>query len=195
MHASLKIRGLTAGLLHKFVDDTTLSEFIRKGQLTELSNTKRILVDVCHWSRDNCMNINRNKTKEMLLGTVLNDVNTELICLDSHHVQRVPVFKLLEVTVDSKLKWNTHIDNIWAKASSRLYTLNFLKPCSLSRDKLWHFYVTAIRPLLEYACPAWHTSLNQEHSRRLENIQKPVLCIWSYSNSKPLFHSCGHKAK
>ena len=112
--------GLIAGcLLHKFVDDTTLSEFIRKGQL---SNMKRILVDVCNWSCDNCMNINWSKTKEMLLGTVLNDVNTELIFLDSHHVQRVSVFKLLGVTVDSKLKRNTHIDNICVKASSRLYT-------------------------------------------------------------------------
>ena len=79
----------------------------------------------------------------MLVGTVLNDVNTELICLDSRHIQRVSVFKLLGVTVDSKLKWNTHIDNICAKASSRLYTLKILKRCSLSHDDLWHFYVTA----------------------------------------------------
>ena len=56
------INDLTAGcLLHKFVDDTTLSEFIRKGQL---SNMKQILVDVCNWSRDNCININWSKTKE-----------------------------------------------------------------------------------------------------------------------------------
>ena len=81
---------------------------------------KRILVDVCNWSRDNCMNNNWSKTKEMLLGAVLNDANTELICLDSHHILRVSVFILLGVTVDSKLKWNTHIDNICAKASSRL---------------------------------------------------------------------------
>ena len=62
------INDLTAGcLLHKSVDDPTLSEFIRKGQLS-----KRILVDVCNWSRDNCININWSKTKEMLVGTVLN---------------------------------------------------------------------------------------------------------------------------
>jgi len=34
-----------------------------------------------------------------------------------------------------------------------------------------------VRPLLEYACPAWHTSLNQEQSRRLENIQKRAVNI------------------
>ena len=48
-----------------------------------------------------------------------------------------------------------------------LYTLKILKRCSLSRHDLWHFYVTAVRPLLEHACPAWYTSLNQEQSRRL----------------------------
>ena len=42
------INDLTAGcLLHKFVDDTVLYEFIRKGQL---SNMKQILVDVCNLS-------------------------------------------------------------------------------------------------------------------------------------------------
>ena len=39
-------------------------------------------------------------------------------------------------------------------------------------------YIAAIRPLLEYAYPAWHTSLNQEQSRRWENIQKRVVNIY-----------------
>ena len=34
-----------------------------------------------------------------------------------------------------------------------------------------------MRPLLEYACPAWNISLNQEQSRRLENIQKRAVNI------------------
>ena len=57
----------------------------------------------------------------------------------------------------------------------------FKRMNSLVSCYLWYFYVTAIRSLLEYACLAWHTSLNQEHSRQLENIQK-----WAVNNI------CGH---
>ena len=34
-----------------------------------------------------------------------------------------------------------------------------------------------IRPVAEYACPAWHTSLTVEHSNRSESFQKRALKI------------------
>jgi len=40
-----------------------------------------------------------------------------------------------------------------------------------------HFYTTAIMPVLECACPAWHSSLNKEQSSRIESIQKRALKI------------------
>jgi len=47
---------LTAGcLLHKFMDDTTLSDINRKGTA---SNMKSLLSEVVKWSCDNLMNIN-----------------------------------------------------------------------------------------------------------------------------------------
>jgi len=44
-------------------------------------------------------------------------------------------------------------------------------------DDLYHFYTTVIRPILEYACPVWHSSLTVEHSNRIEAIQKRVFRI------------------
>jgi len=56
------IDDLTAAcLVHKFVDDTTLSEIIaRNGQ----SHITDYVCEVLHWSSDNLMNFNRNKTKK-----------------------------------------------------------------------------------------------------------------------------------
>ena len=34
-----------------------------------------------------------------------------------------------------------------------------------------------IRPILEYACPAWHTSLTKEQSKSLENVQPCALQV------------------
>jgi len=40
-----------------------------------------------------------------------------------------------------------------------------------------HFCTTVIRPVLEYACPVWHTSIANEQCIRLESIQKRVIHI------------------
>ena len=69
-HGFLVINDLTAGcLLHKFVDDTTLSEIIPKGETS--SNMSSLVENILHWSQCNLMNINWSKTKELVLGSGL----------------------------------------------------------------------------------------------------------------------------
>jgi len=38
-----------------------------------------------------------------------------------------------------------------------------------------YFFLTAIRPVLEYARPAWHISLTKQQTTSLKNIQRPAL--------------------
>ena len=38
-----------------------------------------------------------------------------------------------------------------------------------------HFYTAIIRPVLEYACPVWHSGLTAGQSKAIENIQKRAL--------------------
>src|SRR5258706_11388183 len=40
-----------------------------------------------------------------------------------------------------------------------------------------HFYMSVVRPVLEYASPVWHSSLTKEQSDRIEAIQKRAFCI------------------
>lgn len=167
------INDLTAGcLLHKFMDDTTLSEIIPKGSV---SNMDSILREVVNWLCDNFMNINWRKTKEMVLGTKSASVSD--LCVNDNSIERVHVFKLLGVLLDNNLKWNNHVDAVCARASSRLHLLKILKRSSLSSDDLVYFYTAFIRPILEYACPAWHHSLTNEQSRQIESVQKRALSI------------------
>jgi len=58
-------------------------------------------------------------------------------------------------------KWNTHVDKICAKASTRLYFLKQLKRAGLAADQLRHFYLSAIRPILEYCSVVWHHGLTK----------------------------------
>jgi len=92
-------------------------------------------------------------------------------------IERVNVFKLLGVHINQSLKWDDHVSAICNKAATRIYFLKQLKRSSVDPDDLYHFYTTDIRPILEYACPVWHSSLTVEHSNRIEAIQKRAFRI------------------
>ena len=72
------------------------------------------------WSKVNLMNINYKKTKEMFLDVVDSNEISNLI-IDGNTINRVSVYKLLGVHIDSNLKWNTHVNYICVKASSRFF--------------------------------------------------------------------------
>ena len=148
---------------------TTLSEIIPQ---SGCSNISTIVSDVVNWSRSNLMNINWNKTKEMFIGTNAANVISNALCVNDNVIERVYSFKLLGVVIEHNLKWNAHVDLICTKASIRLHFLKVLKRSSLSREDLLYFYSSVIRRVLEYACPAWHTSLTKQQTRQIESIQK-----------------------
>ena len=122
-----------------------------------------------NWSSNNHVNVNFKKTKEMIINTSHCNFLDKLSVSDVE-IERVNVFKLLGVHINQSLKWDDHVSAIMCnKAATRIYFLKQLKRSSVNPDDLYHFY----RPILEYACPVWHTSLTVEHSNR---IQKRVTC-------------------
>ena len=78
----------------------------------------------------------------------------------NREIERVKVFKLLGVPVQSDLKWIAHIDEIVARASKRLYFLRVCRKANLPTEVGLTTYITRIRPLLEYASPIWGGILN-----------------------------------
>jgi Domain of unknown function (DUF1891) len=157
----------TGCLIHKFVDDSTLSEIIGKDEVSQMD---LFFGDVLDWSALNLMNINVTKTKEMIIGSNGN-LPPQLTCRNEV-IERVVYYKLLGVLIDTNLKWDSHVDSICSKASSRLHFLTQLKRNGATAKDLLHFYETVIRSVFEYACPAWHSSLTVEQSYRIEAVQK-----------------------
>ena len=159
--------------LHKYIDDLTISEIFNKDERSKMNN---VLSEINQWSATNLLNINCNKTKEMLL-CALNRANVDLLELNNVAIQSVSSFKLLGVNIDCNLKWNSHIDSICSKANTRVYFIKHLKRSGVELEDLLHFYFSVVRPVLEYACPAWHTGLTRDQSDRLETVQKRALSI------------------
>ena len=56
-----------------------------------------------------------------------------------------------------------------------LHFLKLLKRAAMSTDDLLHYYESVIRPVAEYACVVWHSSLTKDQSARLESIQRRAL--------------------
>ena len=88
--------------------------------------------------------------------------------LNGAPVKRVSTFKLLGVHVASDLKWTNHIEATKRKVVPRLYFLKQLTRAGAGLNDLLSFYCTVIRPVLEFACPVWHSLLaslwrNQRH--------------------------------
>ena len=161
-------------LAHKFVDDTTFTEILES--VDTPSHMDRFLEELEDWSASNYMIVNKKKTKEIILGG-LRQYPVPALSISGDPIERVSCFKLLGVNLTDDLRWETHIDSICCRVNSRLYFLRQLKRAGLSTDELKCFYTSVIRPVLEYACVAWHHGLTQGQSDQLEAIQKRAIRI------------------
>jgi len=67
-------------LTHKYVDDTTVTETIEKGSVSEMQNAVDKLIE---WSELNHMNINTKKTEEMVMDSYGKENTTLTITTDA----------------------------------------------------------------------------------------------------------------
>jgi len=154
--------------MHKFIDDTTITEIIPK-------HHNSVMQIACSetetFSYNNFMNINTKKTKEMLLGSIARSTPDKLY-INNLEIERVKKFKLLGITINDKLKWNEHVDSICAKVNKRLYFLKKLRRANMSGSDLLFYYKSIIRPVTKYACAVWHPGLTKSQSHSLEALQR-----------------------
>jgi hypothetical protein len=115
------------------------------------------------------------------------NVEFEPVIINNKEIEVVPSATLLGLFISNDFKWNTHIENVCKKVSSRLYFLRQLKQAKIPSKDLLLFYVTCIRPVAEYACEMFHDSLPKYLSDDLEKLQKRACRIilpgHSYENS------------
>jgi len=59
-----------------------------------------------------------------------------------------------------------------------------MKRAGVPVRNLLHFYTAVVRPVLEYACPVWHSGLTAGQCNAIENIQKHAIrMIYSDTDS------------
>lgn len=149
--------------------------------ITEILETRAVgsrMQDACDeveaWSKDHFMNINPKKTKQMIIGTLANKIPTNLN-ISGLEIELKSQFKLLGVIITDSLKWDNHVDSICSKINKRLFFLRKLKRAAMSTEDLVAYYNTVIRPVAEYACAVWHTSLTDGQSEQLEQLHRRAI--------------------
>ena len=158
----------------KYVDDTTTSEVVLKGTM---SGAQLIADKVAEWSRNNRVQLNTDKCKELRISFAKKKQVFESVKVDGKDLEIVASAKLLGVTISSDLSWNKHINEIIKKESKRLYFLVQLKRAKVPCKDLDLFYTTCIRSMLNYAVPVFYYSLPKYLIHELERIQKRALII------------------
>ena len=103
--------------------------------------------------------------------------NFQSLNIDSGQLEVVTNARILGLTVSNDLKWNDHVANIIKKANRRLYFIIQLKRAKVPEHDIFTFYVTCVRPVLEYSCQVFQFALPAYLSDAIERVQKRVLVI------------------
>ena len=154
--------------LVKYVDDSTLSHGCQTPACTKIQSA---VDSFAQWADLNDMKLNAKKTKEVLVKFSKNSTEIPPVVINSTPVERVDNTKLLGLWISSDLTWSKHVKEITKKASSRMYLLSQAKHVSMTSHDRIELYKSLIRPVVEYACPVWHSSLPKYLEQSLESIQ------------------------
>lgn len=145
-----------------YADDTSV--FVNDNCLNKvISNTNRA-VDTAHcWFESNCLKINENKTEFIIFS--LKRIKSEN--------STTKTVKLLGVTLDQKLIWEDHTNNVIAKLSRVCFLLRKLKSC-VSNDLMKMAYFGFFHAHLLYANILWGNSVG---AQRVFGWQKRAIRI------------------
>ena len=116
--------------LWKYVDDTTFSETVSKGQESNIQNA----VDTFSTRATvNKFELNEPKCKELRISFSTKPASFDPIVINGKDIDVVP--KVLGFTLSSNLKWSNHVDEIVKKSRKRLYCLPQLKRSGLKTSR------------------------------------------------------------
>ena len=104
--------------LLKYVDDTTMSEFINKDQPN--SPMQSYVNTVSLKSKNDGMQLKKSKCKELRISFSTGESSLDLIIINNKDIEVVHSVKLLGLTITDNLKWNNHIESVCNKISFRL---------------------------------------------------------------------------
>ena len=126
------------------------------------SNMQDSLDQVSNWCDNNHMVINPIKTKAMTIVTrqkhQLDNLPLDLV-LNGAKIYQVSEYRLLGITRDNKLRWDSHINNVCKTVSRRVFLLSKLRYI-VDNDTRKLFFSAHIKLHIDYASVVWDGCVN-----------------------------------
>lgn len=139
-----------------FADDTTFAEHLRDTGTNVADLQTNILTKSSDWFNANKLCLNTNKTHTLLFSTKRNNPQT---------------IKFLGLTLDNRLSWHPHINDLTTKLSKKVYAIRQIKN-RVNLDAALIAYHALFHSAMVYGLINWGTS-NQVH--RIFIIQKRAI--------------------
>ena len=156
----------------KYADDVALAVPYTSERNAE-SRLREELDSMEDWCRNRGLQLNQQKTKVMFINKK-GHVEPKIL-----HLQSADSLKILGVTLQKDLKWNSHIDIVCKAAAKRIYILKQLKRLpSMSKNDLVQIYSAHVQSLLEYNSVLF-VGTTKENDKKVEKIMKrchKVIC-------------------
>ena len=130
------------------------------------------LNDFHDWFLQNNMSLNPTKCLVMSVSFSKNPPVPIPLSIGDKILNSVDKAKILGITVQSNLKWDSHVSGLLKRCNKKLYMLRCLKRYKLPLCDMITVYSGYIRPILDYGVPVFNGSLTKVNSRLLESVQK-----------------------
>ena len=165
--------------IYSYADDLTV--LVRHPLVGEAENGLQVyLCQLEEWLTSNRMVASPQKSSVTLITPFNREYRVEpRVTLLGVTLPVLPYTKILGVTYDRGMTFRQHALEVNARARSRLNTLKALSSTEFghSKESQVALYRQFVRPVLEYACPAWTPDLAQTHLEMLQRTQNAALRI------------------
>ena len=156
-----------------FADDSSLMSTY--SDITATTNSiNNDLNQLSQWAQTWRVTFNVQKTVFMIISKKSN-IATPTIKMNNTNLKQVFTERYLGMLLTSNMSWKPHIEHTASKASKRLAPM-FKMKSKLPRCALSRYYITFVRPVIEYGSVIYDNCSSSE-ARSLETVQRrAALC-------------------
>ena len=160
----------------KYADDITIYSIVKKNPTEHHKELQPSLNYISQWASDNNMLINTRKT-HLVKMTLSEPKHTDNYVIYDVSINISSHTKLLGVTIDSRLSFAEHVNDIVSRTSFKLFTMRRLRRLGANEKCLMMFYRSHILSVITYAAPAWSSLITDGSVAKLDQIQRRALRI------------------
>ena len=162
-----------------YADDITMTSTDTNKQIAQ-AKLQPYLQEIASWTQQNQLHLNPDKTTSTLFTPDPAEYSTQLtLNIDNVVIPTVKNPKILGLTFDPKLTYNSHIRKTSDKARNTLKLLKALTSTKWGKQKktIVATYKAITRPILEYASTIWSPIASTTGITKLQTIQNMALRI------------------